>query len=97
MTETLEELQAQLVALNKARASGARTISYSANGVQRSIEYRSDIEMRNAQWDPQQRIAALQAGGPRRTVLVATNKGLPARLAFRNRFPPTPPDFDRDD
>jgi hypothetical protein len=71
MTETVEELQAQLVVLNKARASGARSISYSANGVQRSIEYRS--------------------------VLVATNKGLPARLAFRNRFPGAPPDFDRDD
>jgi hypothetical protein len=98
MSETVEELQAQLVVLNKARASGVRTVSYQANGVNRSVEYRSDIEMRNAQWDLQQRISALQAGAPRRTVLVATNKGLPARVAFRNRFPEAATDpFDRND
>ncbi len=97
MTETIEELQAQLIALNKARANGVTSTSYEANGVRRTVNWKSDIEMRNAQWDLQQRIAALQAGGARRTVLVATNKGLPARLAFRNRFPPTPPDFERDD
>lgn len=84
MSETVEELQAQLVVLNKARASGVRTVSYQANGVNCSVEYRSDIEMRNAQMDLQQRIAALQ-GRWRRTVLISTNKGLPARVAFRNR------------
>jgi hypothetical protein len=98
MTETLDDLSKQLEVLNAARASGVRTVSYQANGVNRSVEYRSDIEMRNAQWDLQQRIAALQAGAPRRTVLVATNKGLPARLAFRNRFPEVATDpFDRND
>jgi len=86
MTETVEELQAQLIALNKARASGVTTASYVANGVSRSVTWKSDVEMRNAQMDLQQRIAALQAGAPRRTVLINTNKGLPARLAFRNRF-----------
>jgi hypothetical protein len=96
MTETVASLSAQLETLNAARASGARTVSYSANGVSRSVEYRSDIEMRNAQWDLQQRIAALQAGCPRRTVLVAPNKGVPARLAYRNRFPEAAADFGRD-
>ncbi len=73
--ETLADLTAQLVALNEARASGARTVSYVANGVQRSLELRSDIELRNSQWDLQQRIAALQ-GRSQRTVHISTSKGL---------------------
>jgi hypothetical protein len=97
MTETVASLSAQLETLNAARAAGVTTISYVANGVSRSITYKSDIEMRNAQWDLQQRIAALQTDGTRRTVLVAPNKGLPARLAFRNRFPEAATDFERDD
>ncbi len=78
MPETVADLTAQLVAPNQARASGARTVTYSANGVQRSLEYRSDIELRNAQWDLQQRIMALQ-GRSERTVRIATNKGFGAR------------------
>ena len=96
MTETLDDLQAQLVTLNKARASGVTSVTYSANGVSRLVTWKSDIEMRNAQWDLQQRIAALQSGCPRRTVLVATNKGLPSRAAFRGRFPEAAADFATD-
>jgi hypothetical protein len=76
MTETVASLSAQLETLNAARASGVRTVSYQANGVNRSVEYRSDREMAMAQMDLERRIAALQAGGPRRTVLIATSKGL---------------------
>jgi hypothetical protein len=82
MTETVEELQAQLVALNKARASGVTSTVYEANGTRRTVTYKSDIEMRNAQWDLQQRIAAPQTDGTRRTVLVATNKGFRRRRSL---------------
>lgn len=96
MTETVAELQAQLATLNAARASGTSSVSYVANGVSRTVTYKSDIEMRGAQMDLQQRIVALQTDGTRRTVLVATNKGLPARVAWRNRFPEIATDpFDR--
>jgi hypothetical protein len=76
MTETVADLQAQLETLNAARASGVTTTSYEANGVRRLVTWKSDIEMRNAQMDLERRIAALKAGGPRRTVLIATSKGL---------------------
>lgn len=81
MTETVEELQAQLIALNKSRANGVTSTSYEANGVRRTVSWKSDIEMRGAQMDLQQRIAALQAGGFQRTVVISTNKG------FRGRRP----------
>src|SRR5437660_3160800 len=82
MSETVEELQAELIALNKARASGTSSVTYSANGVSRTVTYKSDIEMRGAQMDLQQRIVALEAGEPRRTVLVATSKGFRRRLSL---------------
>ena len=65
MTETIAELSAQLETLNAARASGVRTVSYQANGVNRSVEYRSDREMAMAQMDIERRIAALQTDVPR--------------------------------
>jgi hypothetical protein len=79
MTETVADLQAQLETLNAARASGVTTTSYEANGVRRLVTWKSDIEMRNAQWDLMQRIAALQTDEPRRRVLVATTKGFRRR------------------
>ncbi len=75
MTETVAALQAQLETLNAARARGVRSISYMANGAQRTAEYRSDTEMREAQNDLMRRIAALQGLAPR-TIKVASSKGL---------------------
>jgi hypothetical protein len=53
MVDTLTDLQARLDALNAARSGGIQTVSYKANGVERSVSYRSDIELRNAIQDLQ--------------------------------------------
>lgn len=79
MPETLFELQAQLVALNAARAGGVSIVSYSANGVSRSASYKSDIEMREAQNDLQRRIAAL-SGNSNRTIKISSGKGFDSDL-----------------
>jgi hypothetical protein len=75
MAEDLADLQAQLIGLNKARAKGIRSISYSSNGVNRVVEFRSDTEMREAQNDLMRRIAALQ-GNTNRTIKISSSKGL---------------------
>lgn len=75
MAETLTELQDQLTTLNRARAKGIRSISYQANGILRTTEFRSDTELREAQNDLQRRIAAMQGGGSR-TVKISSSKGL---------------------
>ena len=80
MGELLEELRAQLAKLNAARASGTSSMSYVANGVSRTVTYKSDVEMRGAQLDLMQRIAAFgefprtvspRQQGPRRSSLAA--------------------------
>ena len=63
------------IKLNRARASGTRSMTYTGNGVTRTVEYRSDQEMQAAQLDLQRRIAAL-SGATSRTVRVSTSKGL---------------------
>lgn len=73
--ETLAELQDQLIALNRARAKGVRSISYLGNGITRTVEYKSDSEMQGAQNDLMRRITALQ-GATNRTIKVAASKGL---------------------
>jgi hypothetical protein len=75
MAETIEQLQSQLDALNAARARGVKTITYVANGSQRTVEYKADIEMNAAAQDLGRRIAALQGGG-RRTIHISSSKGL---------------------
>jgi hypothetical protein len=74
MAEDLADLQQQLVTLNKARAKGIRTITYLANGVTRTTEFKSDTELREAQNDLIRRITALQ-GNASRTVRIASSKG----------------------
>jgi hypothetical protein len=73
--ESLADLQAQLIGLNQARAKGVRSISYTGNGITRTVEYKSDSEMREAQNDLQRRIAAL-SGNTNRTIRISTSKGL---------------------
>jgi uncharacterized membrane-anchored protein len=75
VAESLEELQAALAALNKARASGISVVSYLANGVSRSVTYKHDAEMREAQNDLMRRIAAFQ-GNTSRTIKISASKGL---------------------
>jgi hypothetical protein len=75
MVELLADLQDQLVKLNRARASGTRSISYVANGTSRTVEFRSDIEMQGAQNDLMKRISAMQ-GNASRTIKISSSKGL---------------------
>jgi hypothetical protein len=75
MAETVAELQTQLEKLNRARALGVRTITYMTNGATRTVEYKSDTEMREAQNDLRRRIVEL-TGGVRRTIHIASSKGL---------------------
>jgi hypothetical protein len=76
MAEDLATLQAQLVALNTARARGVSVISYTANGATRSTTYKSDSEMQAAQDDLLRRIAALQNSNASRTIKISASKGL---------------------
>lgn len=76
MADTLATLQAQLDALNKARATGALSTEYVANGVGRKVSWKSDREMNAAAQDLQRRIAALSGVSPNRTVLISSSKGL---------------------
>jgi hypothetical protein len=75
MADDLATLQGQLDALNSARAKGISVVSYQANGVARSVTYKSDREMNAAAQDLQRRIAAMTGGGGRVTY-VGTSKGL---------------------
>jgi hypothetical protein len=72
MPETLFELTGQLEQLRKARVSGVSAITYMANGISRSMTYKSDKELDAAIQDLERRIA----GGGNRTIRVAASKGL---------------------
>jgi hypothetical protein len=72
---TLSEMQTQLDALRKARASGVRRVEYTANGVGHSTEYRSDGELAAAIADLERRIAAVSRT-PVRHVHFNSSKGL---------------------
>jgi hypothetical protein len=76
--DTLADLQAQLDKLNKARALGTREITYEANGARRTVFYKGDAEMREAQNDLRRRIGEMLAGGFRRTIHISSTKGLRA-------------------
>ncbi len=67
----ITEMQAQLDALRKARASGARKIEYDTY----SVEYKSDSEMAAAIADLERRINT-SSGQPVRHVHFLSSKGL---------------------
>ena len=74
---TLEELVARRDALLKARISGLRSTEYSAGGVSRRSEYRTDREMLAALSDLERRIDAMQsARATPTTIRFATSKGM---------------------
>jgi predicted amino acid dehydrogenase len=78
VADTVESLQAALDALNAARAGGVQTITYVGGGSSRTVIYKTDCEMNAAVQDLQRRIAELTSGG-RRTIHLATSKGLDHR------------------
>jgi hypothetical protein len=85
MADTFASLQAQLDALNKVRATGAKSNSYTANGVSRLTEFKCEIEMNAAAQDLSRRIAALSGVSPNRTVLISSSKGLYGRRECERR------------
>jgi len=60
--EPQAELEAQLAALRRVRAQGARIVEFSGgNGVSRRVEFRSDAELASAISDLERRIALLNS------------------------------------
>ncbi|KZY30540.1 hypothetical protein A3731_00735 [Roseovarius sp. HI0049] len=74
MTETRETLEADLVALRRARASGAREVEFDGgrNGTRRRVQYRSDSELASAIADVERRLAALTRQPVKVTYVTAT-------------------------
>jgi hypothetical protein len=69
------DLKAQLVALQSARWSGSSVVSYTANGISRSITYKTDAQMQQAIADLEARIAALEGGNLPRNIAVRGRRG----------------------
>jgi hypothetical protein len=80
--DTVASLQCQLDALNAARAKGALSVEYVANGVSRRVQWKSDREQNAAAQDLMRRISALSGTSPDRTVKIASSKGLYGRRDF---------------
>ena len=72
----LDDLQQQLIKLNRARASGMLSVEYCANGISRKVQYKTDREMQTAQIDMQRRIAVLSGNRDVRTIRLEGSKGL---------------------
>jgi len=67
------DLKAQLVALQSARWSGTLSVSYQANGITRTVSYKTDAQMASAIADLEQRIRILEG------------RNLPRNIAVRGR------------
>jgi hypothetical protein len=68
---SVSEMQAWLLELQKARASGARRVEFR----ERQVEYKSDAEMAAAEADLERRIAAA-AATPITRMYINSTKGL---------------------
>jgi hypothetical protein len=73
--DDLNSLRTARDTILKARAEGTRRIVYEANGVRREIEWRSDVELRQALGDIEQRIAALEGKPALNVVNIRSEKG----------------------
>ena len=73
---TLEELISDRDDLLRHRASGVRSVEYSAGSVSRRTEFRTDREMLSALSDLERRIAEMQSRPAPTTIRFATSKGI---------------------
>jgi hypothetical protein len=74
MAEPIAEMRTHLSALLAARSNGARRMTYTANGVERTVEYRTDSELRTAIADLENRIAQGE-GRSARVHIITSHKG----------------------
>lgn len=72
---TLAEMEDDLSALRKARATGARRVSFSMAGGQQEVDYRNDAEMLAAIHDLERRIAEARGRQPVRLIYINASKG----------------------
>jgi hypothetical protein len=69
------DLKAQLVALQSARWSGTLGVSYQANGITRTVGYKTDAQMASAIADLEQRIRILEGSRLPRNIAVRGRRG----------------------
>jgi hypothetical protein len=69
------DLRAQLVALQSARWSGTLSVSYQANGITRTVGYKTDEQMASAIADLEQRIRILEGSRLQRNIAVRGRRG----------------------
>jgi hypothetical protein len=69
------DLRAQLVALQSARWSGTLSVSYQANGITRTVGYKTDEQMASAIADLEQRIRILEGSHLPRNIAVRGRRG----------------------
>ena len=62
-------------ALVRARAVSQRRITYTANGVERTVEFRNDAEMRVALADIERRLGAAEGRSSVNVVNITSQKG----------------------
>ena len=74
MADTVQSLEADLAALRRARASGAREVEFQAgpNGARQRVQYRGDAELARAIADVERRLAAMTRRAVRVTYVTAT-------------------------
>jgi hypothetical protein len=72
---TLSEMRDLLTKLERVRYTGDRRVNYTANGVTREVEWRTDIELRQAINDLKQEIAAMQGKPAVSLVSIRSEKG----------------------
>ncbi len=71
----IAELQSKLDALQKARYQGIREFAYVANGIERRVTYKSDLEMARAIAALEIQIADAQGTQKSRNLIVRARKG----------------------
>jgi hypothetical protein len=69
------DLKAQLVALQSAGWSGTLSVSYQANGITRTVQYKTDAQMAAAIADLEQRIRILEGRSLPRNIAVRGRRG----------------------
>ena len=75
MSLTASELSALRDLLVRARATSKRRISYIANGVERTVEFRNDAEFRIALADIERRLNAVEGRSSVNVVSLRSEKG----------------------